>query len=505
MGTYLSTPILDKHTETGAELDDTNTPVRWAVVDMQGWRKSMEDAHVARTDVPLPKMPGIGDGGGGAGGSSIEKNYDEGDDTTMTSPPTHAKVFAVFDGHGGAEVARFCSVHLVPTLTSNTNWTGCSSEDSNSSVSSSSNEDIGSSIGHALVDSFHALDRLIDDPTWRPEIEKYRMNRPPPYVSSGVDGQDENSSGGGLLQPPQSPDALLSSSSSEIMDLDVDAAAFAEDAAKLLAILKGGGGGGGTCDGDDVVNPAVVVNDELVTEHESVVDDENDGTKGGVNTAGSMDSADTPSLIVDDDDDEDDEVFEDSLSEQVDETTTVDDELENTDSDGVVRDDSDGEDEDMKEKSATNNDDVDGEVDLSTAVANGGLPGESKGTMVLSANDAVALFQKLLRMNGTDEGDVDDDDDEDDAAINDHNNDEGGVNRGDGGGDELVIPTKAQLLNPPTGIVAPSVSVPTRIQNGRKVRLYEILLQLEICFFSFDGPLTLPFSLFHTHLDVQPT
>ena len=468
MGTYLSTPILDKHTETGAELDDTNTPVRWAVVDMQGWRKSMEDAHVARTDVPLPKMPGIGDGGGGAGGSSIEKNYDEGegDDTTMTSPPTHAKVFAVFDGHGGAEVARFCSVHLVPTLTSNTNWTGCSSEDSNSSVSSSSNEDIGSSIGHALVDSFHELDRLIDDPTWRPEIEKYRMNRPPPYVSSG----DEH-------RPPQSEeennDISALSSSSEIMDLDVDAAAFAEDAAKLLAILKGGGCGG-TCDVDDVVNPAVVVNEELVTEHESVVDDENDGTKGGVNTAGSMDSADTPSLIVDDDGDEDDEVFEDSLSEQVDETTTVDDELENTDSDGVVRDDSDGEDEDMKEKSATHNDDVDGEVDLSTAVANGGLPGESKGTMVLSANDAVALFQKLLRMNGTDEGDVDDDDDEDDAAINEHKNEEDSVNRGDGGGGELVIPTKAQLLNPPTGIVAPSVSVPTRIQNGRKVRLYEI-------------------------------
>lgn len=450
MGTYLSTPILDKHTETGAELDDTNTPVRWAVVDMQGWRKSMEDAHVARTDVPLPKMPGIGDGGGGggAGGSNGNENDDgEGENTTTIPPPTHAKVFAVFDGHGGAEVARFCSVHLVPTLTSNTNWTGCSSEDTNSSGSSSSNEDIGSSIGHALVESFHALDGLIDNPTWRPEIEKYRMNRPHPYVSSGVDGQD------GGHRPPQSEEEHISSSSSssEIMDLDVDAAAFAEDAAKLLAILKGGGSG----NVDDVVNPATVVDDELVTEQDCVADDNDNVTKGG----GSMESADASSLIVDDDD----EVFEDSLSEQVDETTTVDDELENKDSDGVVRDDSDDDEED--------NDDVDGEVDatsstLSTAVANGGSPpGESKGTMVLSANDAVALFQKLLRMNGTDEGD----DDEDDAAINEHNNEEVGVNRG-----ELVIPTKAQLLNPPTGIVAPSVSVPTRIQNGRKVRLYDI-------------------------------
>ena len=35
--------------------------------------------------------------------------------------------------------------------------------------------------------------------------------------------------------------------------------------------------------------------------------------------------------------------------------------------------------------------------------------------------------------------------------------------------EEVVIPTKAQLLNPPTGIVPPSASVPTRIQNGRQI------------------------------------
>ena len=36
MGTYLSTPVLDKHSEDGSDINDTNTPdVRWAVVDMQ--------------------------------------------------------------------------------------------------------------------------------------------------------------------------------------------------------------------------------------------------------------------------------------------------------------------------------------------------------------------------------------------------------------------------------------------------------------------------------------
>ena len=36
MGTYLSTPVLDRHSEDGSDINDTNTPdVRWAVVDMQ--------------------------------------------------------------------------------------------------------------------------------------------------------------------------------------------------------------------------------------------------------------------------------------------------------------------------------------------------------------------------------------------------------------------------------------------------------------------------------------
>ena len=36
MGTYLSTPVLDKHSEDGSDINDSNTPdVRWAVVDMQ--------------------------------------------------------------------------------------------------------------------------------------------------------------------------------------------------------------------------------------------------------------------------------------------------------------------------------------------------------------------------------------------------------------------------------------------------------------------------------------
>ena len=45
MGTYLSTPASEKYKEWGENKDCPVQPIQWAVVDMQGWRKSMEDAH----------------------------------------------------------------------------------------------------------------------------------------------------------------------------------------------------------------------------------------------------------------------------------------------------------------------------------------------------------------------------------------------------------------------------------------------------------------------------
>lgn len=48
---------------------------------MQGWRKSNEDAHITAVDF----LPGI-------------------------------SLFAVFDGHGGSEVAKFCGIHFVEEL-----------------------------------------------------------------------------------------------------------------------------------------------------------------------------------------------------------------------------------------------------------------------------------------------------------------------------------------------------------------------------------------------------
>ncbi len=68
MGIYLGKPNTSKETLCGE-----NDYYEYATSCMQGWRVSMEDAHIAALD--------------------IEKD-------------TH--LFAIFDGHGGKEVAKFC-------------------------------------------------------------------------------------------------------------------------------------------------------------------------------------------------------------------------------------------------------------------------------------------------------------------------------------------------------------------------------------------------------------
>ena len=62
------------------------SPLKAGLAEMQGWRASMEDAHVLCTDAEADAgAPGLG-------------------------------VFAVFDGHGGAEVARYAAKQVLPTL-----------------------------------------------------------------------------------------------------------------------------------------------------------------------------------------------------------------------------------------------------------------------------------------------------------------------------------------------------------------------------------------------------
>ena len=61
--------------------------LRFGASSMQGWRKSNEDAHITALDF----VPGY-------------------------------SLFAVFDGHGGSEVAKFCANHFVEELKNDANF-----------------------------------------------------------------------------------------------------------------------------------------------------------------------------------------------------------------------------------------------------------------------------------------------------------------------------------------------------------------------------------------------
>ena len=76
MGPYLGTPNTEKESENGE-----SDVCRWGATSMQGWRKSQEDAHITRTDLP--------DG---------------------------VCCFGVFDGHGGKEVSIWVKERFVEEL-----------------------------------------------------------------------------------------------------------------------------------------------------------------------------------------------------------------------------------------------------------------------------------------------------------------------------------------------------------------------------------------------------
>jgi serine/threonine protein phosphatase PrpC len=160
MGTYLSTPVKEKSEESGESLECPDVPCAWGVVEMQGWRKSMEDAHTAVTDIALPN-PGTGEG-----------------DSTASFSST-AKVFGVFDGHGGPEVARFCQLYLVSVLQKQPSWLDAplpTSPDTTSLPNPDDREACAETpVGKALRSSFHALDRMISDPARRCVFVTSRM------------------------------------------------------------------------------------------------------------------------------------------------------------------------------------------------------------------------------------------------------------------------------------------------------------------------------------------
>ncbi|CAJ1450302.1 unnamed protein product, partial [Effrenium voratum] len=118
MGGLLPKPVTTKETEDGAG----NVDGRYAfgVSSMQGWRQNMEDAHLALPDFDPERRLGL---------------------------------FGVFDGHGGAAVAKVAAKTFPKTLKGRKAFKeGRFSE--------------------ALYEAFLALDEFLDSPAGRAEVDK---------------------------------------------------------------------------------------------------------------------------------------------------------------------------------------------------------------------------------------------------------------------------------------------------------------------------------------------
>lgn len=130
MGAYLAVPVTAKERfEGGGSLPGLNLAFGGAA--MQGWRRTMEDAHLAQ--VSAPNGSGLAD-----------------------SPPASPfAMFGVFDGHGGAEVALFCQRYMAQELQKLEAFGGDAVED-------------------ALVDVFHRMDDMLRDHSFADEIEQLK-------------------------------------------------------------------------------------------------------------------------------------------------------------------------------------------------------------------------------------------------------------------------------------------------------------------------------------------
>mmetsp|Transcript_29364 Transcript_29364/g.53886 ORF Transcript_29364/g.53886 Transcript_29364/m.53886 type:complete len:522 (-) Transcript_29364:1698-3263(-) len=117
MGAYLDKPRTEKEVFEGEGFG-----IKYGGSSMQGWRKSMEDAHIAQ--LCLNNDPEI-------------------------------SIFGVFDGHGGAEVAKFCQKYLIQEIQKLEEFNRGSMRDS-------------------LEKAFHKMDEMLRDTSFMEELEQFR-------------------------------------------------------------------------------------------------------------------------------------------------------------------------------------------------------------------------------------------------------------------------------------------------------------------------------------------
>ena len=164
MGGYLDKPITTKEYEECVDRDGNPA----AVGDMQGWRKEMEDSHILRPAVDVPDGKHIG-------------------------------VYAVFDGHSGKEVARFCAIHFVGELVNAINTMN---------------------IETALKCCFHRMDEMIRMPEMEPLLR---------VLEGCADG---------VLSDPSSAEEMRTKVKEQLDKADEKGSLTKEEALHLLDMMK---------------------------------------------------------------------------------------------------------------------------------------------------------------------------------------------------------------------------------------------------------------------------
>lgn len=117
MGQVLAAPVTTKDSGNGSAPDKG---LAWGHSAMQGWRVSMEDAHLA-----MGRLPG--------------------------QDWQHIALFGVMDGHGGEHVAHFCEKYLPVE------------------IARGPSQDIGGS----LISAFHKMDEMLFEPQRLEEIRSF--------------------------------------------------------------------------------------------------------------------------------------------------------------------------------------------------------------------------------------------------------------------------------------------------------------------------------------------
>ncbi len=170
MGTYLAKPVTEKESEEG----ELHEYLQYGVSAMQGWRKSMEDEHIA-VELEAPAEWRSRDG---------------------VTAPAKVTMFAVWDGHGGKEVAKYVRRHMHTELVGLPEYHK-------------------GDIDGALVRVFHRIDEMLWDPASHDELDELKHDGATKPTSSESMDEDEDEDD----QRASGDRARSESMSKEVMEL----------------------------------------------------------------------------------------------------------------------------------------------------------------------------------------------------------------------------------------------------------------------------------------------